>query len=653
MTSPVSGATPASASQKYALLIGIDAYQNVSPSLHGCVNDVLALRRFLMEKAGTPAENIHLLISPFSDNTAALALGTMPLPTKQNIKDAFAQVEGRLHKGDRVVVYYAGHGVRIANPANPRENVGAIVPTDATWAGTSFLVNRDLNEAINRLVKKDARVTVIFDSCHSGGATRDLAPDSPDAPAVRELRLDPAKLDWQVVLAENGMDAAAVEQEGTRALGEGSGWVPSLAQGKELIVVAGCLDVQLSHEYRPPGSDEKHGALTYFLLENLKTTDPGRARALLWSDIYPRIRAGVQGVFADQSPTLEGAPERPVFEGDWQPYAPGFTVSTVNGTLTLNGGTMHGLGPGAEVEIYPPRTVQLRREQNPGVEPVRAAIDSADAATSQAHVISPLGAPVADDSRAALVKPSTATPKLAVKLNGVPDAVVAGIRGAFEAGSFLDLAPAGRPPLVEVRSSRPFDGKDGWVIVQYRSNEQALSTDDVIAYAPPLAEVVRQDPAVLGAMLGAGLVHWARYLAIKNRQNLNSALGGQVQVDVLVSNDFAALRAAGTTQPIRKANAAGQVVVTDKEFVLLKVSQTSTQRLNAVILLCSDDGNIDLWWPTGTENQIDPGKERMVGLNGPNPLSLPVRRDQKTSAYTVKLFASDAAHKFDAPSLAL
>ena len=43
-------------------------------------------------------------------------------------------------------------------------------------------------------------------------------------------------------------------------------------------------------------------------------------------DILISKRANVNSQFPDQTPTLEGRAERPVFGGQWTPYAPGFTV---------------------------------------------------------------------------------------------------------------------------------------------------------------------------------------------------------------------------------------------------------------------------------------------------------------------------------------
>jgi hypothetical protein len=638
---------------KRALLIGVDAYNFVNP-LSGCVNDILAIRQFLVNQAGVPPEQVTLLLAPGRDTQIGPDLGTVQQPTKTNILAAFQTLAGQTAPGDQVVIYYAGHGVQITNPQNRQEHIGAIVAVDAQVNGTNFVINRELNEGIQRVVGAGAQVTVILDSCHSGGATRDISTD-PNAPAVREIVLDPQKLDWAAFQAEHGLDGNAAGDGDTRGIAGGSGWVPNLVQGQELIVLSGCRDVQTSHEYTPPGTGDRHGALTFFLLDALKNSDPARVAQLRWQDIYPGIRTNVQSAFADQTPTLEGRGERPLFGGAWQPYAPGFTVSASPGgnTLTLDGGTIHGLGPGAQVAIYPPDTADFSQAAQVAV----AEVDSATPVTSQAHIVGTPTAPVANGARAVLIKPSTATPRLAVKLTDVPDAVVAGIRGVQGIDGFVDLAPANQPS-VEVRPRAGIDGKDGWVLVKYTSNETALGPNDVIAYAPRNMEGARIDPAKLGEAIGDGLVHWARYWSVLTRHNDEPRLQGAVTLSVLVGNDDAALRQAWgqPDPPIRQPDAAGQVVVGQDEVLLLKVNvaPTSPGALNVVIMLCSDDGNIDLLWPPeNAENVLPPGEEHQVGVNGPNPFQLTIREDQSASRYVLKLFASDQAHPFATNSLKL
>src|SRR5689334_20542840 len=102
---------------KRALLIGIDAYNFVNP-LSGCVNDILAIRQFLVNNAGVPPERVMLLLAPGQDTQLGPDLGTVDQPTKNNVVSAFKTLADQTTAGDQVVIYYAGHGVQITNPQN-------------------------------------------------------------------------------------------------------------------------------------------------------------------------------------------------------------------------------------------------------------------------------------------------------------------------------------------------------------------------------------------------------------------------------------------------------------------------------------------------------------------------------------------------------
>jgi uncharacterized caspase-like protein len=285
-TNPTGSAPANVGGGKRALLIGIDAYESVR-SLSGCVNDILEIRTFLIDKLRMRAEDIQFLASPAAGTTLPAGVTVTAPPTRQNILDALDRLAEQTGAHDQVVIYYSGHGVRIgqggdfANPNNPNQHFSAIAASDTRMNATNLVLNTELNARVNRLLAADATVTAVFDSCHSGGvATRDLTPPGPEAPAAREIVLEAAQVDWAAFAAEHNLQNAPGDA-GTRAIGgDGSGWVASLDQAKELVVVSGCRDVELSHEYTP--ATIRHGALTYFLLDTLQNTAPAQVAALRW-----------------------------------------------------------------------------------------------------------------------------------------------------------------------------------------------------------------------------------------------------------------------------------------------------------------------------------------------------------------------------------
>ena len=72
MPAPIDPTPETSASPGYALLIGIDHYDNLDPSaeLPGSRNDVLLWYRFCRNHLGIPVENIRMLTGPLLDPRA-------------------------------------------------------------------------------------------------------------------------------------------------------------------------------------------------------------------------------------------------------------------------------------------------------------------------------------------------------------------------------------------------------------------------------------------------------------------------------------------------------------------------------------------------------------------------------------------------------
>eukprot|EP01018_Ginkgo_biloba_P039147 Gb_08840 [translate_table: standard] len=142
---------------KYAVLAGCN-YPNTKNELHGCVNDVLRMRRTLIHRFGFPKTNIDLLI----DTNAEYAQ-----PTGQNIRQALINTVHKSKPGDVVFFHYSGHGTFI--PAKNGHRRGdhryeeCIVPCDF-----NLLTDEDFRLIVNQ-VPDGATFTIMSDSCNSGG----------------------------------------------------------------------------------------------------------------------------------------------------------------------------------------------------------------------------------------------------------------------------------------------------------------------------------------------------------------------------------------------------------------------------------------------------------------------------------------------------
>lgn len=110
-----------------ALIIGIDDYGPEAWKLGGAVRDALAFARWVTATGGVAPENLHLLLSPAAGAPADLPAGAVlrGAATSQAIVDAVADLQNATAGGDRLWVYYAGHGVAVRWASEP-----LLVPVD-------------------------------------------------------------------------------------------------------------------------------------------------------------------------------------------------------------------------------------------------------------------------------------------------------------------------------------------------------------------------------------------------------------------------------------------------------------------------------------------------------------------------------------------
>lgn len=170
---------------KWALLIGINKYKYVR-QLQGCVNDVELMTKILQENFGFLEAHITQLL----DKQA----------TRDNILTALQQLVERVGSNDIAVIHYSGHGSRMTDREGDKPDGmdETIVPWDS---GRYPHENRDLTDDelydwLLRLSEKTPYITLLFDSCHSGGIVRDTFGTSdrwiePDTRPIEELPPSP------------------------------------------------------------------------------------------------------------------------------------------------------------------------------------------------------------------------------------------------------------------------------------------------------------------------------------------------------------------------------------------------------------------------------------------------------------------------------
>lgn len=154
---------------KRALLVGIDTYKNLPivsngrmiGNLKGAVNDVNMIKKALLSYYGFSENDIKVL--------------TNEVATRQNIEFFFNEWLVKTKEGDVVVFYFSGHGSKVEDYNNDERDGydEVLLPYDMVPnGGYNIIVDDELGMWIRKLSGRT--VTIIIDSCYSGGVVRSI-----------------------------------------------------------------------------------------------------------------------------------------------------------------------------------------------------------------------------------------------------------------------------------------------------------------------------------------------------------------------------------------------------------------------------------------------------------------------------------------------
>jgi hypothetical protein len=164
------GASVAQA-ETYAMLVGINQYPAVldkdgnpmkdekgnviNPNLSGAVNDIKTYNDLLVNKFGVKPANIKAIY----DKDAG----------EKGFIDALKWLIDTAKPGDQVMFAYSGHGGQIEDKSEEDGLQEVIVLADNKLVPGSLF-----GDVARALVKKGVNSTLVFDSCFSGGMSRDV-----------------------------------------------------------------------------------------------------------------------------------------------------------------------------------------------------------------------------------------------------------------------------------------------------------------------------------------------------------------------------------------------------------------------------------------------------------------------------------------------
>lgn len=144
----VSGAARA---EIHALIMTIGDYQAGIPSLKGVVHDRESARS-IAHLLGVKDENIL----QFHDGQLTLT----------GMQHAFDELDKRVAVGDKVFIYYSGHGSR-QRVSDPEERCAESLVTVNGYG----LTDAEMEARLKKLSGRAQKIIALFDACHSGGAT--------------------------------------------------------------------------------------------------------------------------------------------------------------------------------------------------------------------------------------------------------------------------------------------------------------------------------------------------------------------------------------------------------------------------------------------------------------------------------------------------
>lgn len=374
MLVPCTAASDENQPQRFALLIGVQKYANLSDGeqLNGAVNDVELVRNLLVDRFAFQNANVVTLLD--EQATGAAIREQFELLTRR------VQMMPQSGPTAQVVVHFSGHGSQVSDqpPGDPDHDEidgldETLVPYDAGRQGGPEDIRDD---EIYRLVEDlcqdgKAKLWVILDCCHSGTGAR-------GGTKVRKLHRD---VPLAAVAATE--EAVSVHQ---RKLPAGA------------IVLSACRSLEVEPEFVDGG--RHFGLLSRFLVQVLN--EQQAVSRLSYSSLREAILARYR-----QDPSVRQPPE-PQLEADTESLKsivmsstsamdrdPWWLVVPANrdGTeVTIQAGAFHGITAGSLFELYA-RPDQIEWTENTGQPDVASPtsmawirVETVDAASARGRV---------------------------------------------------------------------------------------------------------------------------------------------------------------------------------------------------------------------------------------------------------------------------
>jgi hypothetical protein len=629
----------------YALLIGIDFYfphelpDGRYKNLRGCVQDINHVETYLKDTFNLTPDQIIKLTASASENPNQPKEPSEFLPTYENIVAKFKEITAKAKPQDQVYIHYSGHGGRAKTIFESLKGFGgldeALVPTDIGQPNSRYLRDLEFAKLLEVMVEKELVVTLVLDSCHSGGATREMSGDD----RIRGegfIDTTPRPTDSLVAslqeLAQNWQTAT----ENSRNITVVNGLLP---EPKGYTLIAACREHEFAYEKVFEGR-ERNGALTYFLLKALRQHGTG----ISVEDLFNQISNQVHKEFERQTPMLMGETERTFFGGQSvgaSRKVPVMKVDIKKNRVQLQMGQASGLKKGAKFDIFKFRTRDFEDSDNRIATAKVVELGASDcwAEVTDLHNIRTINNQLTEGmieigSPAVYLSPGLKQIRkvrvlLPDPLPQFPGVTIASIYTKIEE---VKTQVEGYRWIEFCSETETDENVDYFVFLNYEGEYWILD-----ANKEPLKNLlfpIRIDEAEATKMLINRLIHVARYESILELDNEDAfaPLNGKLKVELVksVKRQQVVLNADGNLPLLEEG-----------ERVMLRMHNESKRILNISALIFQTDLSIVKFYPKGIgDESVDPGQDKKTTIE----LELP--ENYQEGLFIIKVFATVDATNF-------
>lgn len=267
-------ATTQAVAADHALIMGVGNYANSRANLPGIDKDVAIARR-IAQSMGVPAANIREI------NDAQV--------TSSGVRQAMDQLESTIRQGDRVFIYYSGHGAQ-----EPNSSGGSRCTEGMFVHDMSLYKDSDLEQSLQKISRKASQLVMFNDSCFSGGAaTKAIGP----ANAVPKI--------YKAVAQQTNYtcgDAINTKSAMRNLI------ATSAKAGNNMVYIAAAADDEVAFATR----DGSSATLAWEACLRSPEADANRSGGLTAEELRQCAQAGVKKMGFNQTITIEGNRNLPV-----------------------------------------------------------------------------------------------------------------------------------------------------------------------------------------------------------------------------------------------------------------------------------------------------------------------------------------------------